>query len=52
VIRVARTGPATPIRAKNTRNATAVHRTARPSTDSTTWDDGILEGQFTAASGA
>src|SRR5689334_6471532 len=52
VITVARTGPTSAISAKKTRNASAVHTTASPTTDSTTCADGIVAGHLTAANGA
>src|SRR4051812_47782782 len=52
VITVARTGPTSAIKAKKTRNASAVQTTASPSTDSTTCDEGTVDGQRIAANGA
>ena len=52
VITVARTGPISPISAKNRRNATAVQTTASPITDASAAADGVSSGRRKAAIGA
>jgi hypothetical protein len=49
---VARTGPTSAMSAKNRRNATAVHTTASPTTDHTTFSAGTADGKANAANGA
>ena len=51
MITVARTGPASAISAKKSRNAIAVQRIASPTTDSVTSVEGNLLGSDVAANG-
>jgi hypothetical protein len=49
---VARTGPTSPMSAKNSRKASAVQTTARIRTANRTWPDSIVLGSCGTASGA